>query len=242
MENNKDIKKKNKVFTIAKFGILLVFIVVIPVYVYFFQYDTIANFHSLYDLQEFLLQHERTSIFVYIGILIICSVVFVIPGSAFHVIAGFVFGFWFGYIFSVIGIILGSIVTFYLARILGKDAMVLFFGEERFAKFINRMNSKRGTIVVFFMYLFPGFPKEGLGYPVGLSRIKLIPFLLIVIIGRTPALKISLAIGSMYHSESYLGIIIIVSILIITMIAFVVNRKKIMETLDKWFDNIASES
>ena len=136
---------------------------------------------------------------------------------------------------------MGSIITFYLSRILGKDAMFLFFGEKKFTKFMNLVNSKKGMIVIFLIYLIPGLPKEGLGYAVGLSKIKLLPFLLMVSIGRTPALMVSIAIGSMYDHESYTGIIIISAIAGILCLLGIIYYKKIMGRLDDWFDKVSKE-
>jgi uncharacterized membrane protein YdjX (TVP38/TMEM64 family) len=237
MENNNI--QKNKFITIAKFALLLVFVIGIPVYLYFFHNELITSFRSLDEVKDFLLRNEAESILIYLGLQILHIVVAIIPGQPFHIASGFVFGFWFGYALSTAGIVMGSIITFYLSRILGKDAMYLFFGEKKFTKFLNLVNSKKGIIIIFLIYFIPGLPKEGLGYVVGLSKIKLLPFLLIAVIGRTPALMVSVVIGSMYDHDSFTGIIIISSIAVILCVFAVVYRKKIMTRLNESFDKIA---
>ena len=238
MDSN-NLTKKRKLFAIAKFVVLAIIVIGIPTYVYFFHREFIMSFRSIDEVRDFILQHELASIFVYFGLQQLHIVISFIPGQPFHVAAGFIFGFGFGYLLSIIGIIVGSTLTFYASRVLGKDAMFVFFGEERFTRFLNLINSKKGLVVIFLMYLIPGFPKEGLGYIVGLSKIKLLPFLVIVVVGRTPALMMSIAIGAMYASESYIGIIIIISILVIFGILGLVYRKKIMSQFNHEFDRLS---
>jgi len=233
--------EKNKLIAIIKLLVLLVMMLGIPVYLLIFNHDLLMSFDSLDDVQTFLLKYETASVFIYLGLQIFHLMLIFVPGQPFHIASGFVFGFWFGYLLSIIGVLLGSAITFYLSRILGKDAIYLIFGERKFNKFIRLMNSKRGMIIILLMYLFPGFPKEGLGYIVGLSKIKLLPFLLIVLIGRTPSLMVSVAIGSMYDHGSYMGIIIIIAIMIVLALISLINRKKILKTINDWFEKIAKD-
>jgi len=236
---NNNLTQKRKLFAIAKFAVLAIIVIGTPTYIYFFHHEFIMSFRSIDEVRDFILQHELASIFVYFGLQQFHIIISVIPGQPFHVAAGFIFGFGFGYFLSIIGIIVGSTLTFYASRILGKDAMYVFFGEERFTRFLNLINSKKGLVVIFLMYLIPGFPKEGLGYIVGLSKVKLLPFLVIVVVGRTPALMMSIAIGAMYASESYTGIIILISIAVILGIVGLVYRKKIMSQFNHEFDKLS---
>ena len=91
-------------------------------------------------------------------------------------------------------------------------------------------------IVIFLIYFIPGLPKEGLGYAVGLSKIKLIPFLFLVVVGRTPALMISIVIGHMYDIENYTNIIIISAIAVVFCVLAFIYRKKIMKKLDSEYE------
>ena len=232
MDNN-NFKKQRKILAIAKFAVLAAIVIGIPTYLYFFHREFLMSFRSIDEVRDFILEHEVASIFVYFGLQQLHIIVSIIPGQPFHVAAGFIFGFGFGYLLTIAGIIVGSTITFYASRILGKDAMRLFFGEERFNKFLDRVNSNKGLFVIFLMYLIPGFPKEGLGYIVGLSKIKLIPFLAIVVVGRTPALMISIAIGALYDDGSYIAIFIMVAIVVLVGIITFVNRKKIMLKIDE---------
>jgi uncharacterized membrane protein YdjX (TVP38/TMEM64 family) len=240
MENN-DLNRKRKIFAIAKFAVLALIVVGTPAYLYFFHREFLMSFRSFDEVIDFILAHEFASILVYFGLQQLHIVISIIPGQPFHIAAGLIFGFGFGYFLSMIGIIAGSAITFYASRILGKDAMYVFFGETRFNKFLTLVNSKKGLIIIFLMYLIPGFPKEGLGYIVGLSKIKIFPFLAIVVVGRTPALMMSIAIGSMYASGTYAAIIVIVALAVLVAVFTFIYRKKIMAKLNSEFDRLSKE-
>ena len=230
--NSENPDRKNAIVVIAKFVLLMVFILGIPFYLYFYQYELIMSFRSLDDAKDFLLQYEVASIFVYLGLQVFHIAAAIIPGQPFHIASGFVYGFWIGYALSISGVTIGSVLTFYLSRVLGKDAMYLFFGEQKFSKFLNLMNSKKGLFIIFLFYLIPGFPKEGLGYAVGLSKIKLWTFLLIMIVGRTPALMGSIAFGSMLDHDSYAGMVILALVAVILCVLALVYRKSIMHWIE----------
>lgn len=226
---------KNILVAVIKITLLILFIVGIPVYMYFFQYEFITGFRSLDDVIVFLEHYGVASIFVYIGLQVMQVVISVIPAQFFNLASGYVFSFWFGYLFSIIGIALGTTATFYLARILGKDAVYLLFGERKIAKFINNLNSKRALIVIFIIYLIPGLPKDLMGYAVGLSKTKFLPFLALSLIGRTPAMMMTIMVGSMLNKENYTGVFILSAIVIIVCIVAFMYRKRIIARLDKEF-------
>ena len=224
--------KKSAFKAIAKFAFLLIILLGIPAYIYFFNYDVISGFRSLDDVKNYLEQYERASIFIYIGLQIIQIIISLIPGQAVQFAAGYLYGFWFGYIISVAGISLGTMGTFYLARLLGKDAMYLFFGEEKFTEILNRLNSRRALMIIFILYLIPGLPKDLVGYAAGLSKMKFFPFLVLSLIGRTPALMGSILIGSMVDEKNYISVIVLSAVFIVLFLIAFIKRKAIMT----WFD------
>jgi len=224
-----------KIIVMLKFTILIIILVGIPAYIYFFQNQWIDNFRSMEAIDLFLLQHKTSSIFVYIGMQIIQIIICIIPGQALQFAAGYAFGFWLGYLYSIIGCTIGTFITFYLARILGKGALSLIFGEEKFSKFIDKLNSKRAFILVFIIYLIPGLPKDLFTYAAGVSDIKIKPFLLLTIVGRTGAMMCSIMIGSMFNNGSYIGVAILGIIMVILCILGVWKHKNLAKQVDRWY-------
>ena len=188
--------KTGKIIAIAKFTLLIIFIIGIPAYMYFFRYDFISGFRTVDDIKDYLELHETASAFVYIGLQILQVIISFIPAQPFNLASGYIFAFWLGYALSITGTTIGTASTFYLSRILGKEAIYLFFGEKKITELIDNLNTKRALTVIFFIYLIPGLPKDPVGYAVGLSKVKFLPFLIISIIGRSPAMMVTVMVGS----------------------------------------------
>jgi uncharacterized membrane protein YdjX (TVP38/TMEM64 family) len=156
-----------------------------------------------------------------------------IPGQIIQLSAGYAFGTWFAYILTIAGIGLGTVLTFYLAKVLGKDMVYLIFGEVRLNKFIELLNSKKAFVAIFIIFLFPGIPKDLFVYAAGISKIRLIPFLTLNLVARTPALLCSLLFGSQFRNGDYTGMIIVGVIVLIIAVFALIFRKKVYGLIDK---------
>lgn len=236
-ENKNNITKRNARFkkfsAFAKLGLLLVVLIGIPAYIFFFHRDFLMQFSSVEDVQAFFDRYHSQSIFVYIGIQIIQIVFCVIPGAAIQFSAGYIFHFWLGLFLSLVGVLLGSVLTYYIARILGHDAMHMIFGEEKIQSALDKINSKKGVIVVFLIYLIPGVPKDLFTYAAGLSEMKLRLFLILSMVGRTPAMMGSIIIGQQVRSENYMVAAIIAAIAVVCCVLGLLFRNQITEFFDR---------
>lgn len=231
--------KKIKLFsTVLKFGLLLFILVGLPLYIYFYQPQVIDNMSSLENVNAFFSQYKTQSIFVYIGAQIAQIVICVIPGQWLQVAAGYMYGFWMGFLFSLIGAALGSVITYYLAKLLGRDAMHMIFGEAKINEFIHKLNSKKAIIVVFLIFLIPGVPKDLCNYAAGISEMKLKPFLIVSLVGRSPGMMGSLLIGRQIQAGDYTGAIIIAVIAVILCVLGVIMRKRLTKWLDAAYNRL----
>ena len=147
-------------------------------------------------------------------------------------------GFWLGYLYSLIGALIGSVLTYYIARILGHDAMHLIFGEEKIKKWLVHLNSKKAVIIVFFIFLIPGVPKDLCNYVAGLSEIKLKPFLIVSLIGRSPGMMGSLLIGRQIGTGGYVSAGIITGVAVVLCVLCVIFRKRFTGLLNKGYDKL----
>jgi len=225
-----------KIIAAAKFALLILLIIGIPVYMYFFQYDFLSGFRSIGDVTDYLEKYELASALVYIGLQIVQVVISVIPAQPFNLASGFIFAFWLGYILSITGTALGTTVTFYLSRFLGKDAIYSLFGERKIVTYIERLNSKRSLIIIFLLYLIPGLPKDPIGYAVGLSKVKFFPFLILSLTGRSPAMMMTVMVGSMLNKGNYTGVIILSCVVVILCLLSFILRKNVTRLIDKGFE------
>lgn len=235
----KKLRKKFKLFsTIFKLALLLFILIGLPLYLYFFQHDLIENFSSMENVEAFFNDYKAQSVFIYIGTQILQIVICIIPGQWLQFAAGYMYGFWLGYLYSMIGAFLGSVLTYYIAKILGHDAMHLIFGEEKIRKMLRTLNSKKAVVLVFIIFLIPGVPKDLCNYVAGLSEMKLKPFLIVSLIGRTPGMMGSLLIGRQIQIGGYMSAAIIAGVAVVLFILGIIFRKQLTVLLDKGYDKL----
>lgn len=239
-QNIKKTKKTKVVLSVLKLLLLVGIVVAIPLYIIFYQRDFIQQFRSFEDVLAYLEHYRFESIFIYIGIQVLQIIISVIPGQAFQFAAGYLYGFLPGLVFSIVGAFLGTTISFYLAKILGKDAVHLFFGEARTNYFIERLNSKKAYVIVFLLYLIPGLPKDVVSYAAGVSDMNFKAFMAFSMMGRLFGMSGSLLIGAFYFKQHYIGMGIIAVIAVVAFVLCIIYRKKIDKFLDKFYDKVTS--
>jgi uncharacterized membrane protein YdjX (TVP38/TMEM64 family) len=217
---------------ITKFAVLLFIIIGIPLIIYMRNPEILAHFRNVQDMDALLKQYRGRSMFIYVALQIIQIVVAFLPGQALQFAAGYMFSFIAALLLSLAGILIGTVLTFYLGKIFGKDMVYLVFGKDRLERFIGLLNSRKAYVAVFLLYLFPGIPKDIFSYAAGISDMKLIPFTIISIVARTPALAMSLLVGNMLSTRAYTGIIIVSSIVVIIAVVCAIKRKRVYEWVD----------
>ena len=239
IETKDKVRKRIKIAsTIFKFALLLIIIVGIPLYIYFCHHEVIDQVSSIENVQSLLDEYKGYSILVYILAQIVQIIICIIPGQWLQFAAGYAFGFWLGLLFSLIGATIGTFVSYYLAKLLGQGILYLLFDEDQMNHFIEKLNSKKAIVAVFVIYLIPGLPKDACSYAAGISNMKLKAFLIVSLIGRTPAMAGSLLIGNQIGIGAYTAAIIIGVSAVILCALGVVYRKKITDLLDKVYDKL----
>lgn len=222
--------------------LLLLFgiIVAVPLYIYFGHHEIIDRFSSVEAVEAFFDAYQGHSIGIYLVLQVLQIVICVIPGQALQLAAGYLFGFGFGYLWSVIGAAIGTVITFYLAKLLGRDAMDMIFGRRKIMEVLNNINSKRGILAVFVIYLIPGIPKDICTYAAGLSKIKLKPFLLVSLVGRTPGMMGSLLIGHQLVEGQYIGAIVIGVLAVILFVLGLIFKDRIIRLFDRAYEKLST--
>jgi len=125
--------------------------------------------HKLEQFYTLLADRERTAQFVatfgegapVVFMLIqIFQVIFApIPGEATGFIGGYLFGAVKGFIYSSIALAIGSWINFCIGRFLGKRYIRKLIPVKYLARFDNLLR-REGAILVFILFVFPGFPKD----------------------------------------------------------------------------------
>ena len=230
--------KKKVAIAILKLIFLILIVILIPLYLYFYQQDFLMRFRDFNDIVSFLERYKLQSIPIYIILQIAQIVISVLPGQFFQLAAGYLYTFWPALLFSCIGAFLGTTITFWLAKGLGSDFVHIFFEKDKTEDYVKRLNSKKAYTIVFLLYAIPGIPKDVVSYAAGLSEMKYKPFIILSTIGRLPGMMGSIMIGSMWHKEEYVGMIILAIIAVVAFCSCIIYRKKLHELLDKAYDKL----
>ena len=135
--------KSKLIISSLKISLLIFIVVGIPLYIYVFHRDIISGFKNFEDIVAFLEKYETESIPIYIGLQILQVVVSVLPGQVFQLAAGYMYTFIPALFYAILGAAVGTIISFGLARVLGRDFVHMFFGEEKTRYYMERLNSKR---------------------------------------------------------------------------------------------------
>ena len=226
MENRK------KRFAYIKLAILIFIIVGLPVILFFTCRDTLFSKEWLANLPEFIMQYKGYAAAVLIGIQILQVIICVIPGQPIQLAASYLFGVLKGYLISIIGAVIGAFIAFYIARILGKDALETIFEKEKVNDYHRKLNSGKGLTAVLLIYLIPGVPKDLVAYVAGVSDMRIRPFLIVSTIGRSPGMLGSLLTGYFLSSRNYAAIGILAAITAVILIICFVKRKQLVAMLD----------
>ncbi len=227
--------------SIAKLLLLLLLLIAIPILLIQRCPQLLSQFRNIEALNAFLDRYKMAGGFIYVGLQILQIMIPVIPGQALQLAAGYMYHFFPGLFLSLLGIGLGTVISFTIARVLGHDAMVLLFGQERVQTFVRRLNSKRAYLIIFLLYLMPGFPKDFICFAAGVSEIRLVPFLILSLVGRTPALALSILIGNMTRVGSYSGALVAVAAAALLFVLFFWKRKALMALCDDMYERFSRE-
>ena len=222
-----------KVIAILKLILLALIVAGIPAFLYLRYGSGIFSKDTAYSVIDYLIQHSNIAFLLIIGLQIIQVVICVLPGQPLQIATGYMFGVVSGFLLSVTGAVIGTVISFFLAKLLGSEAVHLFFDEKTVTDRRRRLNSGKGLLLAFLIYLIPGFPKDLLSYVAGISEVRFRPFLLASTAGRSPAMLGSILIGHFLGKQNYTAIIILtIAVAFLLLICFI-KREELISFLDR---------
>jgi uncharacterized membrane protein YdjX (TVP38/TMEM64 family) len=228
--------KIRKIIAIAKLLLLIIIAAGIPLLIYFLHPEMIEGFKSFDSVREMI--RERGDILVpwFMFFQIFQVIVSIIPAQAIQIASGYIYNFWIAYVICITGLLAGTVITYFIAKLLGRDAMLLIFGEERIGKFVDKLNSKKAYIALAIIFLIPGLPKDLFAYAAGISQMKASAFFLISIVARTPAVMASILFGGMMRSRSYDGMIVMAVIIAALCLLGIKYHEKLADFANRLYD------
>lgn len=167
------------------------------------EFEDLGKFYSnSARIRGFLTSLGTYSSAVFILIQALQVLVSPIPGEFTGIVGGYVYGKVYGFALSTVGLTLGSWLAFELSRVLGRRFIEKFVNKKVLEKF-QFLTTNTGSVVCFVLFVFPGFPKDALCYLLGMSRMRLSTFLVIVTIGRMPGTLILSFQGASLQNQQY---------------------------------------
>ncbi|MDD6311165.1 MAG: VTT domain-containing protein [Firmicutes bacterium] len=231
-----DRNKIKKISAAVKLLLLFIILIGLPLYIYFCHHDIIDKFSDITYCEQLLSEYKTQSIPIYLGIQVLQIVICILPGQAIQLAGGYMYGFWLGYLLSIAGTFVGTVLTYYIAEILGHNAMAVLFGQDKMDSFADKLKGKKGIATMIILFIIPGFPKDILTYAAGISELSLKWLLIISLICRTPAMMGSLLIGHQLVKGYYTSAIVIAIIAAILFILGIIFKNKVMYLFDKIYD------
>lgn len=183
------------------------------------------------QLKETLNSFGWRGVLVFMLLQVLQVVVAAIPGEFVQLAGGYIYGSLAGTLYSLAGIVAGSVMVFYISRLLGYPLVKTFVSQQHFDRFNFIMNSNKSEVAMFLLFLIPGMPKDVLTYMVGLTPIKPGRFFLMITIARFPALLASSVIGSSTQKGNYLLVIILSAAALILFSAGIFLKDRIIDKL-----------
>ncbi len=101
-----------------------------------------------------------------------------VPGSLLTMAAGAIFGLAKGTLLVFLGATMGSTFSFLVARYLARSAIERKLAEREKFRVIDQAVGKQGLKIVFLLRLSPVFPYNLLNYGLGLTRIRLLHYVI----------------------------------------------------------------
>lgn len=160
------------------------------------------------------------------------------PGEATGFIGGFLFGTGKGFLYSSIGLTAGSWINFTIGRFLGKRYVRKLIPPAHLDRMDNIVK-RQGVLVLFLLFIFPGFPKDYLCLFLGLSAIPLNVFIILAAIGRMPGTLMLSLQGAYVFEQKYELFALIFGLCLILMFLVYQYRERLYKWIEKYDPNVS---
>ena len=219
-------EKRFKKSDIIKFSLLICFLITMITLGIVFSNQIKSRF-TFENIREFIGDNKALSYLLFVFLQVMQVVIFIIPGDVINATGGFLFNIVLGSILSFVGVVIGSIIAFYISRILGYNFVNKFIKKGKIDKIVSFFNSNTGFVSLFVFCNLPFVPKDILMYCAGLTPLKAKKTFLTYCLSRIPGIIIWNSMGANLYNKSSLGMLITILILLVFLLTIVLIKKKI---------------
>lgn len=216
-----------------KLAILVISVVLLSLIVIYYGKSTFLDAEWLEDLPQKLNQHKSYAFLILIGLQFLQIVICFVPGEPIQIASSYLYGIIPGFLISIVGAVLGTIAAYKIAEFLGHDALLYIFDKNKIEEYRSKLNSGRAMLIVLIIYLIPGIPKDTVAYVAGISEMKLLPFLILSTVGRSPGMIGSLLMGVFIGNLNYTGLALLFACACLITLVCIIQRRRIIAVLDK---------
>lgn len=166
---------------------------------------------------------------LYMLLQIMQTVVAPIPGQVVGSVGGFLFGTW-GIVWTAIGTLIGCYIVFRLARRFGRPLLEKIFKPSVIEQFDFILNSKSTSLILFAIFLLPGFPDDLVCYLAGMTQLSIRRLMVILILGKLPTIILTNFLGAGLSDN--LGLVAGLSVIMVMLLGLAIwKREFIMRIL-----------
>ncbi len=203
-----------------KIAILLLVLLVLFLLRGYLNLDTLVNLIESIQSNPF-----APLIFVIVYAL---AVTLVVPASAFTLLSAPLFGFWGGLLLTIIGSNLGCHLSYFLAKLLGKDIVTKFIKSGSFIETAQKKAQDNGFVFMMYARLIPLFPFAGVNYLSGVLGIRYRDYTIATFFGMLPgsAVYVYLGYSASNIRDNPLGLVISIGVLALFTVALAIVKKK----------------
>ncbi|MFZ5906837.1 MAG: TVP38/TMEM64 family protein [Nitrospirota bacterium] len=194
-------------------------------------------FHFFLDrnrLESFLNTLGPFSWFGFIALQLLQVVAAPIPGEVTGFLGGYLYGGFLGIILSTLGLTLGSWLAFFFSKTFGRPFVEKFVQKRTIERYDYLLKHRKAEVLVFILFLIPGFPKDYLCYILGLGPMATGEFLIISTVGRLMGTVMLTLGGIFFRNQQYYQFSMLVGIAIVIVLLSMAYRDTLEKFLRKW--------
>lgn len=208
-----------------KFQLLLTICAVLAVVI--FRQSLVELYFILTDregIKDFIVSCGAAAPFVFMGFQVLQVIFAPVPGEFSGFVGGYLFGAGLGFIYSSIGLAAGSVINFWIGRILGYRFVRRMIPKAKLEKF-ETFISHQGVLVLLALFIFPGFPKDYLCLFLGITTLPFKIFILLAGFGRMPGTLILSLQGEFLFDQNY-GVLAGIGLICLVIVGLAIRYRK----------------
>jgi len=232
-------EKSKKSLTRLALSVLVIALILVGIY-FLFKALGITEL-TREQIQDFISSTGAVAPLVFIGISFLQVTFVPIPGMVTILAGNYLFGIALSFLYSYVGMLIGSIVAWWLGRLIGRPYVNwVAGGSEQADEWLKRLKG-REKVFLFFAFLLPLFPDDLLCSVAGILPISFSVFMIMQIITRATSIGASLLFmsGEIIPFHGW-GLVVLGVVAVLIILAFILSLKY-ADKINAYFDNFINK-